>query len=78
MNLKLLQVASLGAVTIGVSVFVLSPAFAEEGDAALATAVEKPSVPTMLRHTRPWSLPLRAEVTTSHGYAARPLRKASC
>jgi putative transposase len=38
----------------------------------------KPSVPTMLRHTRPWSLPLRAEVTTSHGYAARPLRKASC
>jgi hypothetical protein len=41
MNLKLLQVASLGAVTIGVSVFVLSPAFAEEGDAALATAVEK-------------------------------------
>src|SRR5208283_183043 len=26
----------------------------------------------------PWSLPLRAEVTSSHGHAAHPLRKDSC
>src|SRR5271165_1624575 len=37
-----------------------------------------PSVPMTMRQTPPWSLPLRAEVTSSHGHAAHPLRKDSC
>ena len=36
-----------------------------------------PSVPMTMRQTPPWSLPLRAEVTSSHGHAAHPLRTAS-
>ncbi len=34
-----------------------------------------PSVPTMMRQRPRWSLRLRAEVTTSHGYAEHSLRK---
>ena len=37
-----------------------------------------PSVPMTMRQTPPWSLPLRAEVTSSHGHAAHPVRKDSC
>src|SRR5271166_5815322 len=39
---------------------------------------DEPSVPMTMRQTPPWSLPLRAEVTSSHGHAAHPLRKDSC
>jgi len=41
-------------------------------------AAAEPSVPMTMRQTPPWSLPLRAEVTSSHGHAAHPLRKDSC
>ena len=39
----------------------------EDEDAEAQEA--RPSVPTMLRQTPTGSLPLRAEVETSHGYA---------
>ena len=37
--------------------------------ATLRMSFAKPSVPTMLRQSPAGSLPLRAEVETSHGYA---------
>jgi len=37
-----------------------------------------PSVPTMLRQATPGSLPLRAEVKASNGYAPSRLRKDTC
>ncbi|MGO9742523.1 MAG: hypothetical protein ACLPN5_13625 [Roseiarcus sp.] len=38
----------------------------------------EPSVPMMMRQAPPWSLPSRAEVTSSHGHAAHSLREDSC
>lgn len=69
MNLKLLHVAALGAVTIGMSVFVLPPAFAEEGDAALAAAVEKSPTTLVqgLKASEKSGKPISAKFEIDHG-----------
>ena len=68
MNLKLLHVASVGAFTIGMSTFMLPPAFAED-DAALAAAVEK--APTTLvqglKTSEKTGKPISAKFEFDHG-----------